>query len=86
MRTTKHQRMLKLAQYTQIPVINALTDDTHPYKILADILTYEEYRGPIADKIVAWMGDGNNVLHCLIEAAALFDFHLHIATSKGSEP
>ncbi|WP_375684790.1 ornithine carbamoyltransferase [Bartonella sp. AP1QHHD] len=86
LRTTKHQRMLELAQYAQIPVINALTDDTHPCQILADILTYEEHRGPIAGKIFAWMGDGNNVLHSLIEAAALFDFHLRIATPKGSEP
>ncbi|WP_375671734.1 MULTISPECIES: ornithine carbamoyltransferase [unclassified Bartonella] len=86
LRTTKHQRMLELAQYAQIPVINALTDDTHPCQILADILTYEEHRGPIAGKIFAWMGDGNNVLHSLIEAAALFGFHLRIATPKGSEP
>ncbi|WP_419196337.1 ornithine carbamoyltransferase [Bartonella grahamii] len=86
LRTTKHQRMLELAQYAQIPVINALTDDTHPCQILADILTYEEHRGPISGKIFAWMGDGNNVLHSLIEAAALFDFHLRIATPKGSEP
>ncbi len=86
LRTTKHQRMLELAQYAQIPVINALTDDTHLCQILADILTYEEHRGPISSKIFAWMGDSNNVLHSLIEAAALFYFHLRIATSKGSEP
>ncbi|UNF43168.1 ornithine carbamoyltransferase [Bartonella krasnovii] len=86
LRTTKHQRMLELAQYAQIPVINALTDDTHPCQILADILTYEEHRGPITGKVFAWVGDGNNVLHSLIEAAALFGFHLRIATPKGSEP
>ncbi|WP_254473547.1 ornithine carbamoyltransferase [Bartonella sp. B1098] len=86
LRTTKHQRMLELAQYAQIPVINALTDDTHPCQVLADILTYEEHRGSITGKIFTWMGDGNNVLHSLIEAAALFDFHLRIATPKGSEP
>ncbi|GAA5096995.1 ornithine carbamoyltransferase [Bartonella acomydis] len=85
-RTTIHNRMLELAQYAQIPVINALTDDTHPCQILADILTYEEHRGPVANKIFAWMGDGNNVLHSLIEAAALFHFHLRIATPKGCEP
>ncbi|WP_208435581.1 ornithine carbamoyltransferase [Bartonella phoceensis] len=85
-RTTYHHRMLELAQYAQIPVVNALTDDTHPCQILADIMTYEEHRGPIVDKIFAWMGDGNNVLHSLIEAAALFGFHLRIATPKGSEP
>ncbi|AQX19133.1 ornithine carbamoyltransferase [Bartonella sp. CDC_skunk] len=85
-RTTAHHRMLELAQYAQIPVINALTDDTHPCQILADILTYEEHRGTIAGKTFAWMGDGNNVLHSLIEATALFNFHLHIATPQGSEP
>ncbi|MET3559617.1 ornithine carbamoyltransferase [Bartonella japonica] len=86
LRTTIHDRMLELAQYAQIPVINALTDDTHPCQILADILTYEEHRGPVVNKIFAWMGDGNNVLHSLIEAAALFNFHLRIATPKGYEP
>ncbi|MBX4335370.1 ornithine carbamoyltransferase [Bartonella raoultii] len=86
LRTTIHHRMLELTQYAQIPVINALTDDTHPCQILADVLTYEEHRGPIAKKIFAWMGDGNNVLHSLIEAAALFNFHLRIATPKGREP
>ncbi|WP_317992624.1 ornithine carbamoyltransferase [Bartonella gliris] len=85
-RTTVHLRMLELAQYAQVPIINALTDDTHPCQILADILTYEEHRGPIAGKIFAWMGDGNNVLHSLIEATALFNFHLRLATPKGSEP
>ncbi len=86
LRTTTHNRMLELAQYAQIPVINALTDDTHPCQILTDILTYEEHRGSVANKIFAWMGDGNNVLHSLIEAAALFHFHLRIATPKGCEP
>lgn len=55
-------------------------------KFLADILTYEEHRGPISGKIFAWMGDGNNVLHSLIEVTALFNFHLRIATPKDSEP
>ncbi|ALE03361.1 ornithine carbamoyltransferase [Bartonella ancashensis] len=86
LRTTAHHRMLELAQSSCVPVINALTDDTHPCQILADILTYEEHRGPIAGKIFAWMGDGNNVLHSLIEATVLFDFHLRIATPKGNEP
>ncbi|ABM44913.1 ornithine carbamoyltransferase [Bartonella bacilliformis str. Heidi Mejia] len=86
LRTAAHHRMLELAQYAQVPVINALTDDTHPCQILADILTYEEHRGPIASKIFAWVGDGNNVLHSLIEATALFDFHLRFATPQGSEP
>lgn len=85
-RTTKHDRMLELAEHALVPVVNALTDDTHPCQIMADILTYEEHRGPIAGKKFAWMGDGNNVLHSLIEAAVLFDFSLRIATPRGREP
>lgn len=85
-RTTSHERMLQMAQYATVPVINGLTDDTHPCQILADIMTYEEHRGAIAGKIFAWMGDGNNVLHSLIEAATLLKFTLKIATPKGSEP
>ncbi|RCL00374.1 MAG: ornithine carbamoyltransferase [Candidatus Tokpelaia sp. JSC085] len=85
-RTTKHDRMLELAKYALVPVINALTDDTHPCQIMADILTYEEHRGSVSGKKFAWMGDGNNVLHSFIEAAVLFDFSLQIATPEGSEP
>jgi len=85
-RTTAHDRMLELAEHTSVPVINALTDDTHPCQIMADILTYEEHRGTITGKTFAWMGDGNNVLHSLIEAAVLFNFSLRIATPEGSEP
>lgn len=85
-RTTSHDRMLELAEYATVPVINALTDDTHPCQIMADVLTYEEHRGPIKGKTFAWMGDGNNVLHSLVEAAARFDFNVNIATPEGSEP
>ncbi|WP_297323235.1 ornithine carbamoyltransferase [uncultured Bartonella sp.] len=85
-RTTAHSRMLELAEYSDVPVINALTDDTHPCQILADIMTFEEHRGAIAGKTFAWMGDGNNVLHSLIEGAALFGFKLRISTPQGSEP
>ncbi len=55
-RTTSHERMLELAEYATVPVINALTDDTHPCQIMADVLTYEEHRGPIKGKTFAWMG------------------------------
>lgn len=85
-RTTTHDRMLEMAQYAGVPVINGLTDDTHPCQILADIMTFEEHRGPIEGKTFAWMGDGNNVLHSLIEAATLLKFKLRIATPEGSEP
>ncbi|MFK4824378.1 ornithine carbamoyltransferase [Paenochrobactrum sp. BZR 588] len=85
-RTTSHDRMLELAEHATVPVINALTDDTHPCQIMADILTYEEHRGSIEGKTFAWMGDGNNVLHSLVEGAARFNFNVNIATPEGSEP
>lgn len=86
MRTMDHSRIEEMAAGATVPVINGLTDDTHPCQIMADILTYEEKRGPIAGKTIAWTGDGNNVLHSWIEAAALFGFTLRVATPEGSEP
>jgi len=85
-RTTAHERLLELAEHATVPVINALTDDTHPCQIMADVMTFEEHRGPIKDRLFAWTGDGNNVLHSLMEAAARFDFRLNIAVPEGSEP
>ncbi|MEF2072260.1 ornithine carbamoyltransferase [Consotaella aegiceratis] len=85
-RTTRHQRLLEMAEYATIPVINGLTDDTHPCQIMADLLTLEEKRGPVAGKTIAWSGDGNNVLNSFIEASAAFDFKLKIATPEGSGP
>jgi len=85
-RTLDHDRMLELAEHATVPVINALTDDTHPCQIMADILTFEEHRGPVKGKTLAWTGDGNNVLHSLIEGAAQFGYRMQIATPAGSEP
>jgi len=85
-RTTEHSRLLEMAESATVPVINALTDDTHPCQIMADILTFEEHRGPVKGKTFAWTGDGNNVLNSLIEAAGRFDFALRVATPEGSEP
>ncbi|WP_417418041.1 ornithine carbamoyltransferase [Hoeflea sp.] len=85
-RTLDHSRMLELAEHATVPVINALTDDTHPCQIMADVLTFEEHRGPIKGKTLAWTGDGNNVLHSLIEGAAQFGYRMQIATPEGSEP
>lgn len=85
-RTTAHSRLLELAEHATVPVINGLTDDTHPCQIMADIMTYEEHRGNITDKLFAWSGDGNNVLHSYIEAATQFGFRLNIAVPVGSEP
>ncbi len=85
-RTTDHARMAELAEHATVPVINGLTDDTHPCQIMADIMTYEEHRGPVKGKTFAWTGDGNNVLHSLVEGAARFDYKVNIAVPKGSEP
>jgi ornithine carbamoyltransferase len=67
-------------------VINGLTDDTHPCQIMADVMTYEEHRGSVRGKTFAWTGDGNNVLHSLVEASARFSFRLNVAVPEGSEP
>ncbi|AKI02334.1 ornithine carbamoyltransferase [Hoeflea sp. IMCC20628] len=85
-RTLDHSRMLELAEHATVPVINALTDDTHPCQIMADILTFEEHRGPVKGKTLAWTGDGNNVLHSLIEGAGQFGYRMQIATPAGSGP
>ena len=85
-RTTTHDRLLEMAEFATVPVINGLTDDTHPCQIMTDLLTFEEKRGPVRGKIFAWTGDGNNVLSSFVEAAARFDFTLKIATPEGSGP
>ena len=85
-RTKEHERMLELADAATVPVINALTDDTHPCQIMADVMTFEEHRGPIQGRRVAWSGDGNNVLHSFIEAAPQFGFDLSVAVPEGNEP
>jgi ornithine carbamoyltransferase len=86
MRTTTHDRLLEMTRYATVPVINGLTDDTHPCQLMADVMTFEEHRGPVKDKVFAWSGDGNNVLHSLLEASARFGFRLNVATPPGSEP
>jgi ornithine carbamoyltransferase len=85
-RTTDHSRLLELAEHATVPVINGLTDATHPCQIMADIMTFEEHRGPISGKTVAWTGDGNNVLHSLIEGSARFGYRMNMAVPLGSEP
>ncbi|MFU0503962.1 ornithine carbamoyltransferase [Pseudaminobacter sp. NGMCC 1.201702] len=85
-RTTSHDRLIELTENATVPVINGLTDDTHPCQIMADMMTFEEHRGPVAGKTFAWVGDGNNVLHSLLEASARFGFNLNVAVPKGSEP
>ncbi|GLS29276.1 ornithine carbamoyltransferase [Mesorhizobium albiziae] len=85
-RTTAHERLLELTEHATVPVINGLTDDTHPCQLMADVMTYEEHRGPVKGKTFAWTGDGNNVLHSLLEASARFSFNLNVAVPEGSEP
>jgi len=84
-RTTAHEKLLELAAHADVPVLNALTDDSHPCQVMADVMTIEEHRGAIAGKKVAWTGDGNNMAQTLIEAAGRFGFTLALATPKALE-
>ncbi|MEN8107630.1 MAG: ornithine carbamoyltransferase [Pseudomonadota bacterium] len=85
-RTFEHEKIETFARYSQVPVINALTDMYHPCQLLADVQTYVEHRGDIRGKTVAWVGDGNNMCHSYINAARQFDFRLAIAAPAGYLP
>ncbi|MEO0072934.1 MAG: ornithine carbamoyltransferase [candidate division WOR-3 bacterium] len=85
-RTYAHKTLLELAQYSTIPVINALSDLEHPCQALADFLTIYEKRGRLAGIKLAWVGDGNNVCHSLMLGAGLLGLTMKIATPKGYEP
>ncbi len=85
-RTFSHDDVCELAEHSDIPIINGLTDLTHPCQIMADIMTYQEKRGDITGKKVAWFGDGNNVCHSWIEAAIKLNFTLHIACPEQLKP
>jgi ornithine carbamoyltransferase len=78
-RANSHQTLLDLARHATVPVINGLTDKTHPCQIMADIMTFEESVGPIKGRTVAWVGDGNNVAASWMQAAAKFGFELRVA-------
>ncbi len=86
MRTHDVNRIRELARHATVPVINGLTDISHPCQLMADVLTFEEHRGPIAGQIVAWIGDGNNVAQSFIQAAARFGFTLRLATPAALRP
>ncbi len=86
LRTDRVEKMRELAEHATVPVINGLTDVSHPCQIMADVMTFEEHRGPIAGQTVAWTGDGNNVAQSFLQAAARFDFRLRIATPKELAP
>ena len=85
-RTDDHAKAEELAHYAQVPVINGLTDRSHPCQIVADIHTILECGKPLPGLELAWFGDGNNVLHSLIGAAGLFKFNVRVATPAGYEP
>jgi len=85
-RILDHSELLELARYATVPVINGLTKQSHPCQVMADILTYEEHRGPIRGRKVAWTGDYNNVLSSWIDAAAQFDFEIEIACPRELQP
>jgi len=85
-RTFDHQIIEKFAEYSNVPVINALTDKYHPCQLLADVQTYVEHRGDPQGKCVAWIGDGNNMCHSYINAARQWDFQLKIACPAGFDP
>jgi len=85
-RTFAHQRLEEFARASNVPVINALTDTFHPCQLLADMLTFFEFRGDIAGRTVAYIGDGNNMCHSYLNAAERFDFALKIACPEGFEP
>lgn len=85
-RANDHDMVLELAQNATIPVINALTDRSHPCQIMADIQCFEEHKGSLKGQNIAWFGDGNNVAASWIEAAAKFDFNLTIASPEELDP
>lgn len=85
-RTFGHDIVERFARHSQVPVINGLTDSYHPCQLLADVQTFVEYRGSPAGKVVAWVGDGNNMCNSYINAARQWDFELRIACPPGFEP
>ena len=85
-RANSHEELERFARVAAVPVINGLTDRSHPCQILADVMTLEEHRGPIAGKTLAWVGDGNNVCASFIHAAPLLGFQLRIACPAAYHP
>lgn len=85
-RTFDHARVVELAQYAHVPVINALSDHEHPCQALADMLTLREHAGDLAGLTLAYVGDGNNVAHSLLHASAALGVHMRVATPPGYVP
>jgi ornithine carbamoyltransferase len=85
-RTLDHKVLAEMAQYATVPVVNGLTKLSHPCQVMADVFTFEERKGSIRGRTVAWTGDANNVLASWVHAAARFDFSLRVATPKQHGP
>ncbi len=85
-RTFGHDKLQELARHATVPVINGLTDVSHPCQVMADLMTLEEQRGDLSRQIVAWSGDFNNVTNSWVEAAARFGFELRIASPAALQP
>ena len=85
-RTTDESKLLDFARYSSIPVINGLTDQSHPCQVMADVMTFEEHKGNIRDKKVVWVGDANNVCTSYIHASVQFGFNLIIASPEQLSP
>ena len=86
LRTQSHAKLAELAETASVPVINGLTDRTHPCQLMADVMTFEEHQGPIAGRTVAWVGDGNNMAVSWIQASARFGFELRLACPDSLRP
>ncbi len=86
LRTTNESKLRELAEHATVPVINGLTDRTHPCQLMADVMTFEEHRGPIKGRKVTWSGDGNNMATSWIHAAERFGFALHLACPEALNP
>jgi len=86
LRVSSHEDIIEFSKHSSKPIINALSDQSHPCQILADLMTYQEQRGSIKGKRIAWIGDGGNVCQTYMQAAEIFGFELNIATPKGYQP
>jgi ornithine carbamoyltransferase len=84
-RTYEHTKIERFAAHSRVPVINGLTNEFHPCQILADLFTFIEHRGDIRGKVVAWVGDGNNMANTWLQAADILGFTLHVSTPSGFE-
>ena len=86
LRTVSEKHLMEMAQHATVPVINGLTDHSHPCQLMADLMTFEERMGSLKGRVVAWLGDGNNVAESWIHAAARFGFTLRLACPSSCKP